>query len=105
MSSNRSLSPLRESGYPPEQVRAWVRVYGEAFPRTLRERKIKFRPNRPRSPHLNGKVERSQQTDRVEFWATVDNSQPVEILVQSLSEWRDYYNLTRGHSSSGGKTP
>ena len=24
---------------------------------------IKFRPIKPRSPHLNGKVERSQQTD------------------------------------------
>src|SRR5919205_814739 len=27
----------------------------------LRERRIKFRPNRPRAPHLNGKVERVQR--------------------------------------------
>ena len=28
---------------------------------------IKFRPIRPASPHLNGKVERSQNTDKIEF--------------------------------------
>ena len=31
---------------------------------------IKFRPVKPRSPHLNGKVERSQRTDLDEFYAT-----------------------------------
>ncbi len=33
---------------------------------------IKFRPNKPGSPHLNGKVERPQKTDKTEFYATVD---------------------------------
>jgi hypothetical protein len=33
---------------------------------------IKFRPIKPASPHLNGKVERSQKTDMDEFYATVD---------------------------------
>jgi transposase len=33
---------------------------------------IKFRPNKPGSPHLNSKVERSQKTDKTEFYATVD---------------------------------
>ena len=33
---------------------------------------IKFRPNKPASLHLNGKVERSQKTDKAEFYATVD---------------------------------
>ena len=32
---------------------------------------IKFRPVKPRSPHLNGKVERSQRTDLDEFYAPV----------------------------------
>jgi len=39
---------------------------------TLHELGIKFRPNKPASPHLNGKVERSQKTDKIEFYATVD---------------------------------
>ena len=33
---------------------------------------IKFRPNKPGSPHLNDKVERSQRTDKEEFYPTVD---------------------------------
>jgi len=31
---------------------------------------IKFRPVKPASPHLNGKVEPSQRTDLEEFYAT-----------------------------------
>ena len=33
---------------------------------------IKFRPNRPGAAYLNGKIERSQRTDRDEFYSTVD---------------------------------
>jgi len=33
---------------------------------------IEFRPNKPGSPHLNSKVERSQKTDKTELYATVD---------------------------------
>ncbi len=35
---------------------------------------IKFRPIKPTSPHLNGRVERSQKTDLEEFYATADLS-------------------------------
>ena len=38
----------------------------------LKEHKIKFRPIKPLSPHLNGKVERSQKTDLDEFYSSVD---------------------------------
>ena len=38
---------------------------------------VKFRPNKPGSPHLNGKVERSQMTDKLEFYATVDTQSEV----------------------------
>jgi hypothetical protein len=33
---------------------------------------IRFRPIPPRSPHLNGKVERAQRTTLEEFWAATD---------------------------------
>lgn len=36
--------------------------------RRLMELKIKYRPTKPRSPHLNGKVERTQRTDLDEFY-------------------------------------
>jgi len=64
---------------------------------------IKFRPNKPGSPHLNGKVERSQKTDLEEFYPTVDlKSADLENL---LSEWQHYYNWFRPHSSLGEKSP
>ena len=42
----------------------------------LRDRRIKFRPIRPRSPHLNGKVERVQRTALEEFWAAANLEDP-----------------------------
>ena len=51
----------------------------------LKQYSIKFRPNKPGSPHLNGKVERSHQTDRAEFYATVDlTTDNLDLL---LAEW------------------
>lgn len=47
---------------------------------------IKFRPIKPRSRHLNGKVERSQQTDLREFYATAELSN-FENLKDQLKEW------------------
>jgi transposase InsO family protein len=74
-----------------------------AFQELLMEWGIKFRPIKPRSPHLNGKVERSQRTDLQEFYATVDTTD--KRLPDILQEWQHYYNWDRPHSSLGGKTP
>ena len=64
---------------------------------------IKFRPNKPGSPHLNGKVERSQKTDKTEFYATTDIQ--AEDLNDELALWQHYYNWDRPHSAHNGKTP
>jgi transposase InsO family protein len=77
----------------------------------LRDRRIKFRPNRPRAPHLNGKslpptrsgVERVQRTALEEFWPTVDPRDP--DLAARLEEWRAFYNHDRPHGALGGGTP
>jgi transposase InsO family protein len=61
---------------------------------------IKFRPIKPASPHLNGKVERSQKTDLQEFYATVDLAD--QDLEMRLAEWQHYYNWHRPHSALGG---
>lgn len=68
----------------------------------LREYCIKFRPIRPGQPHLNGKVERVQQTDLKEFWALIDFSE--DHLSDQLSDYQQYYNWDRVHGSLG-KTP
>ena len=78
---------------------------GEEFQDTLRDNHIKFRPNRPRAPHLNGKVERSQRTDRMEFWSTVDNTAPRELLKEQVAQWQSFYNQERTHSAIQSKTP
>jgi transposase InsO family protein len=71
----------------------------------LRQCQIKFRPNRPRAPHLNGKVERSQRTDRMEFWPTVSLSHSQEELARELSQWQQFYNQERTHTALHCKTP
>ena len=57
---------------------------------------VKFHPNKPGSPNLNGKVERSQKTDKIEFYATVDTQS--EVIHDQLAEWQHYYNWDRPHS-------
>ncbi len=69
----------------------------------LRELAIKFRPIKPRSPHLNGKVERTQKTDLEEFYSLV-NLKSLE-LSQQLQQWQDYYNRQRRHCSLHNQTP
>lgn len=69
----------------------------------LRDWRIKFRPIKPRSPHLNGKVERVQKTALEEFWPTVDLGDPE--LDRLLAEWQHFYNWERPHDSLGGLAP
>jgi len=69
----------------------------------LKKYKIKFRPIRPASPHLNGKVERSQRTDLDEFYNSVDLKDLK--LAEKLSEWEKYYNHNRSHGSLKNLTP
>ena len=64
---------------------------------------VKFSPNKPGSPHLTGKVERSQKTDKLEFYATVDTQS--EVIHDQLAEWQHYYNWDRPHSAHGGNSP
>lgn len=77
----------------------------EFFNYDLHEHFIKFRPIKPKTPHLNGKVERTQQTDKVEFWALLDLSDTELDLNASAIEWQNFYNKKRPHSSLNGKTP
>lgn len=65
----------------------------------LMELSIKFRPTKPRSPHLKWKVERAQKTDLDEFYSTVNIKQP--DLADRFQEWQHYYNWDRVHESIG----
>lgn len=68
----------------------------------LMQQHIKFRPIKPYSPHLNGKVERTQRTDWEEFYSLADLRSL--HLAEQLQQWQDYYNRERRHGSLA-KTP
>lgn len=96
---------IEELPFPIQRIQTdrGSEFFGDKFQQALREHAIKFRPIRPGSPHLNGKVERSQQTDRIEFWATADLADP--NLEEQLEEWQTYYNWYRPHTSLNGRIP
>lgn len=59
---------------------------------------------KPRSPQLNGKVERSHRTDQEEFYQLLTYKDDVD-LEKTLAEWGDFYNLNRPHGAHEGRTP
>ena len=59
---------------------------------------------KPRSPRLNGKVERSHRTDAAEFYQLLTYTDDVD-LNKKLAEWERFYNLARPHGAHQGKTP
>lgn len=79
--------------------------FNDIFQEELMVHFIKFRPIKPRSPHLNGKVERSQLTDKSEFYSTIPKKDRNMNLAPSLKQWQDFYNFRRPHASLNGKTP
>lgn len=96
---------LEQFVYPIQRIQTdrGREFFAYSFQEKLREYCVKFRPIKPRSPHLNGKVERSQQTDLQEFYRTANLKDPE--LNERLGEWQFYYNYQRPHSSLNGKTP
>jgi transposase InsO family protein len=98
---------LEEIPFPIQRIQSdrGGEFFGHAFQQRLMDYAIKFRPIKPASPHLNGKVERSQKTDLEEFWATIDLNDKSLDLPALLRDWQDYYNHERPHSSLRDQTP
>jgi len=59
---------------------------------------------KPRSPQLNGKVERSHRTDQEEFYQLLTYTDDVD-LNKKLAIWEDFYNFNRPHGAFNGNTP
>ncbi|MBB92544.1 MAG: IS481 family transposase [Magnetovibrio sp.] len=96
---------MEEMPFPIQQIQTdrGREFFAAKVQKKLMDLGIKFRPNKPGSPHLNGKVERSQKTDKTEFYVAVDLSS--EELDDLLAEWQHYYNWDRPHGAHKGKTP
>lgn len=59
---------------------------------------------KPRTPQLNGKVERSHRTDQTEFYQLLTYTDDVDLNAK-LEAWEHFYNYDRPHMSHHGKTP
>jgi transposase InsO family protein len=59
---------------------------------------------KPRTPQLNGKVERSHRSDQEEFYQLLTYTDDVD-LNKKLAAWERFYNYDRPHGAFNGKTP
>ena len=62
---------------------------------------------KPRTPRLNGKVERSHRIDSEEFYRLLQGQviDDTNLFAEKLQEWEDYYNYHRPHGALDGQTP
>ncbi len=96
----------RGDPFPIQRIQSdrGLEFFAEKVQRRLMDWAIKFRPIKPRSPHLNGKVERSQRADLEEFWPTVDPRSP--DVGERLAEWQHFWNWEQApQRARPGKTP
>jgi transposase InsO family protein len=59
---------------------------------------------KPRSPQLNGKVERSHRPDQEEFYRQLNYTDNVD-LNKKLEKWEEFYNYNCPHGAIEGNAP
>ena len=79
--------------------------FQDAFERECQRRSIKLFVLPPRSPKLNGHVERAQRTHTEEFYEVTDANFNIPELNQALLKWENVYNTIRPHQALGYLTP
>jgi len=79
--------------------------FQDAFERECQKRGIKLFVLPPRSPKLNGHVERAQRTHTEEFYEVTEANFEIQELNQALLEWEKVYNTIRPHQALGYLTP
>lgn len=75
------------------------------FETACQERGIKLFVLPPRSPKLNGRVERCNRTCRQEFYECYTGDLDLPTLQAALLEWEHVYNHQRPHQALGYATP
>jgi len=79
--------------------------FQDVFEQECQRRGIKLFVLPPRSPKLNGHVERAQRTHTEEFYEVTDTGFDIAELNQALLEWERVYNTVRPHQALGYLTP
>ena len=75
------------------------------FEQACQDRGLRLFVLPPRSPKLNGHVERAQRTHTEEFYEVYPDDLGIVPLNQALREWEWVYNNIRPHQSLGYLTP
>jgi transposase InsO family protein len=75
------------------------------FEEECQRRNIRLFVLPPRSPKLNGCVERAHRTHTEEFYEVTDSSFDLADLREQLLKWEQTYNTIRPHQSLGYLTP
>jgi len=79
--------------------------FESVFEEECRRRNIRLFVLPPRSPKLNGCVERAHRTHTEEFYEVTDSSFDLTDLREQLLKWEQVYNTIRPHQSLGYLTP
>ncbi len=75
------------------------------FEDACRQRAIRLFVLPPRSPKLNGHVERAQRTNKEEFYYRLTSATTLALLNKLLRKWEDVHNRYRPHQALGQITP
>lgn len=75
------------------------------FEQACKDRGITLYILPPRSPKLNGCVERFNRTSREEFWAWYQGTTDLKSVRNAIHRWTSRYNAVRLHASLGHTTP
>jgi transposase InsO family protein len=107
VTASRFLDSLQKRA--PFPVRA-IQVDGGSefqaeFERECKKRGILLFVLPPRSPKLNGRVERAHRTHREGFYEVADLGWTVAEVRPHLLAWERIYNTVRPHQALGYKTP
>jgi len=76
-----------------------------AFEQECQKRGIRLFVLPPRSPKLNGHVERAHRTHTEEFYEVYEGELKITPLNKALREWEEVYNHVRPHQALGYLTP
>jgi len=75
------------------------------FEQACQEKNIRLFVLPPRSPKLNGCVERAQRTHTEEFYQVYADDWELPVMNKVLQEWERIYNEVRPHHSLDNRTP
>lgn len=79
--------------------------FAAEFEQACQQRGLRLFVLPPRSPKLNGSVERAQRTHTEEFYQVTPCSLEMNKLNRELRQWEKIYNTVRPHQSLGYLTP